>query len=411
MSRSYTRINLWYYWDGKPLIICHSKRALPDEIRNFFTWRAPTWQDPQFPDTWAWEGNPPKVAVDENGNPEQMAVSVCANACDLDESDPLHGTNMSDAYWGTPVHGRSWHNGVRDTRENASHYGFHIQEQMDYAIEQNPPVVFLCQWNEWLVPFLTTKSMCVPQYNYHGHDICFRDEFNEEYSRDIEPMKGGYKDAYYLQMISFIRKFRGMDAPETDNTMHTIEINDDFSQWDKVELAYREYTGDCVPRNHRGYDAVGKYINHTGRNEFSLLKVASDDENIYFYVECTNDITASENENWMTLFIRNPESKTNSWEGYQYAVNRIRSDSSAAVEMCEHNGEYKWHSIGSTQYFCKANKLHIKIPKSLLEINDGAFTLEFKWSDNMQEEDIMDFYVNGDCAPRGRLNYVYYFCI
>jgi len=36
------------------------------------------------------------------------------------------------------------------------------------------------------------------------------------------------------------------------------------------------------------------------------------------------------------------------------------------------------------------------------------FVINFKWSDNMQNEgDIMDFYVNGDVAPGGRFKYQY----
>ena len=45
----------------------------------------------------------------------------------------------------------------------------------------------------------------------------------------------------------------------------------------------------------------------------------------------------------------------------------------------------------------------------LLGISSEDFSIEFKWSDNMQDRDVMDFYVNGDCAPMGRLNYTYYF--
>ena len=401
--------NLWFYWKGKPLIICHSKRALPDDVRDFFTWRAPTWKDPKTSECWAWEGNPPKMAVDNDGNAEQMAISVCANRCDLDGSDPLCGENMSDGHWGMAVHGRSWHNGAKDTRKNASHYGFHIGEQMEYALKENPPVVFVCQWNEWLVPFLTTKSTCVPAYNYHGHDICFRDEFNEEYSRDIEPMKGGYKDAYFMQLISFVRRFKGMEQAACDDEKKSIVINDDFSQWDNSGITYRKYIGGCKPRDHKAYDAIGKYTNYTGRNEFSLLKVASDDEYLYFYAECVGKITSPEDHNWMNLYIRNPGSAEASWEGYQFVVNRSRTENTAALEMCAENENYKWTKVSDVDFCFNENRIHIKIPKKLLGIHDEEFSVEFKWSDSMQDEDLMDFYVNGDCAPFGRLNYTYFF--
>ena len=401
--------NLWFYWKEKPLIICHSKRAIPNEVRSFFTWRAPTWKDPQFPECWAWEGNPPKMAVDNDGNPEQMAISVCANRCDLPGKDPLYGENMSDGHWGLQVHGRSWHNGKKDTRENATHYGFHIGEQMEYVLKENPPVVFVCQWNEWLVPFLTTKSTCVPSYSYHGHDICFRDEFNEEYSRDIEPMKGGYKDAYYMQLISFVRRFKGMEQPIFDSVKSNITINDNFSQWDNIGIAYRNYIGGCKPRDHRAYDAIGKYCNYTGRNEFSLLKVASDEQNIYFYAECVKDISKPLEETWMNLYIRNPKIDDSSWEGYQFVINRNRTSKFTSLEKCCENGSYKWETLSEVEYSFSKTQIQIKIPKKLLGIYEKAFSIEFKWSDNMQSDDLMDFYVNGHCAPMGRLNYTYYF--
>lgn len=401
--------NLWFYWKGKPLIICHSKRGLPDEVREFFTWRAPTWGAPSTPECWAWEGNPPKMATDSEGNPEQMAISVCANKNDLPSTHPLHGNNMSDGHWGMPVHGRSWHHGAKDTRENATHYGLHIGEQMEYALKEDPPVVFVCQWNEWLVPFLTSRSTCAPQYNYHGHDICFRDEFNEEYSRDIEPMKGGYKDAYYMQLISFVRRFKGMEQPVCDNDNSNIVFNGEFSQWDDIGIAYRKYIGGCKSRDHRAYDDIGRYYNNTGRNEFSLLKVASDEKYVYFFAECVKDILRLSENNWMNLYIRNPENSGSSWEGYQFVVNRFRNSKFVTIEKCAEDGKYRWEKVGEAEYCLSGNKMHIKILKELLGINEKTFSLEFKWSDNMQTVDIMDFYVNGDCAPMGRLNYTYYF--
>lgn len=331
-----------------------------------------------------------------------------ANSC-AECSEELAGSNMSDAYYGTPIYGRSWHNGAKDTRENASHYGFFFQDQLDTALKLDPPVTFLCQWNEWLVPMLTKNTTCSPAYNFKGHHFVFRDEFNEEYSRDIEPMKGGYKDAYYLQMTSFCRKFKGMEKPATDTAYHTVDVLNDFSQWDNVPLTYREYTGDAVPRNYKAYDAIGRYENYTARNEFSVLKVASDENNIYFYAECSNVITDSTDKNWMTLFLKTDD-KTASWEGYNFVINRLSPQNNKAVlEACSQNGKFEWKKVALLNFSCKANKFQIAVPKKLLGIYEKHFQIEFKWSDNMQQEDVMDFYINGDAAPRGRMNYLYIF--
>ena len=96
-------------------------------------------------------------------------------------------------------------------------------------------------------------------------------------------------------------------------------------------------------------------------------------------------------------------------EGYHFIINRSRSSKLTAVERCAKNGEYSWDGIGEVEYSVQNNKINVKIPKMLLGISSEDFSIEFKWSDNMQDRDVMDFYVNGDCAPMGRLNYTYYF--
>ncbi len=48
------------------------------------------------------------------------------------------------------------------------------------------------------------------------------------------------------------------------------------------------------------------------------------------------------------------------------------------------------------------------IPISSLELENVPDSLEFKRADNISSSDIMDFYHDGDCAPRGRMNRVWY---
>jgi hypothetical protein len=222
-------------------------------------------------------------------------------------------------------------------------------------------------------------------------------------------MKGGYKDAYFMQLISFVRKFKGMGSPTIDDEGCSIAINNDFSQWETKGITYNKYVGGCKPRNHPAYDKIGKYENYTGRNEFKTLKVAADNENLYFFAECNKDITTPVDSAWMNLYIKIPEDGENSWEGYQYLINRRRNEHFATIEKCAKNGEFAWEECGEAEYFTCENKIHFKIPKSTLGISGNEFSVEFKWSDNMQTNDIMDFYVNGDSAPMGRLNYTYIF--
>ena len=41
----------------------------------------------------------------------------------------------------------------------------------------------------------------------------FVDLWSQEYSRDIEPMRGGHTDNYYYQLASWVRRFKGVRPP------------------------------------------------------------------------------------------------------------------------------------------------------------------------------------------------------
>ncbi len=175
-----------------------------------------------------------------------------------------------------------------------------------------------------------------------------------------------------------------------------------------MQPTYLEMTGDIAPRSFRGYDGVGRYENHTGRNEFQTLKVAVDREKVYFYVACTAPITAPSKENWMSLYLKCSEETKPNWEGYQFAINRIVPDGqSALVERANRDGEYSWETIGHAQIRVEGHEMMLAVERRLLGLCGDSVTLEFKWSDHMQAPDVMDFYQNGDAAPRGRMNYLF----
>ena len=58
-------------------------------------------------------------------------------------------------------------------------------------------------------------------------------------------------------------------------------------------------------------------------------------------------------------------------------------------------------------YRCYFNQLTYTISLDAMKTIGDALNIEFKWSDNMQKEDPMDWYLNGDVAPGGRFNFVY----
>ena len=123
-------------------------------------------------------------------------------------------------------------------------------------------------------------------------------------------------------------------------------------------------------------------------------------------VETKENLTPHTDPAWMRLFIDVEGQNGPDWETFEYVVNRVNPGEKAVLEKS--TGGWNWEKVGDVDYAVKDNRLQIKVPKSLLGIVGEKFVINFKWSDNMQNEgDIMDFYVNGDVAPGGRFKYQY----
>ena len=174
-----------------------------------------------------------------------------------------------------------------------------------------------------------------------------------------------------------------------------------MEDWDEIPATYRDYIGDTDPRNHPAAFTVPAvtYTNNTGRNDFELMKVARDRRNLYFYVQTVDPIQLEEADNCMTLWIdvdRNPET---GWYGYDYRVNY-----GSELQQYE-NGV--WRTISDVASETEGNRMFVTILRNVLQGISADPDIEFKWSDNMQQADPMDWYVNGDAAPGGRFNYIY----
>lgn len=385
--------DLWFYWKSKPLIMAWdtglSSTVSPEkEIKSYFTFRNPQPEYNTSPGTakrWGWLNIYPQKEYKISGALEEMTVGVAQNW-----NGALSAMNAS----GT-VFGRSY-SGITKTLDisaGASLKGINFQEQWNYAISKNPQFIFITGWNEWIAGRAST---------WQGTTNAFPDEFNDEFSRDIEPSKGALKDNYYYQMVSNIRKFKGVRAPLAVNANKTINIGAGTSQWTSVTPEYRSYEGSIPSRDSAGW--VGTYYtNNTGRNDVVSAKVAYDSTNIYFMVKCANNISSYTDPSWMRLFL-DTTTTGNNWEGYEYVINTVNPSATQAV-VGRSTGGWNWTQVGNVNYNVSGQYLQISIPRSMLGIT-GAQSINFKWSDNMQVQgDIMDFYVNGEAVPGGRFNY------
>ena len=106
-------------------------------------------------------------------------------------------------------------------------------------------------------------------------------------------MKGGYGDNYYMQMIDYIRRYKGTDPGVEAGENYTIDLTGSFAQWDsaKVKAQYQDYVNDISNRNTKGFGNIS-YVNTTGRNDIQNMKVARSSDRLYFYVDTVNNLTA-----------------------------------------------------------------------------------------------------------------------
>ena len=290
------------------------------------------------------------------------------------------------------------------TVKNPEGYGIYFQERWDEALAANPQFLYLNDWNEWTAgkfPPLTGQDTMTWLGRISA--FVFVDQYNAEFNRCIQPMKGGYTDNYYMQMAQNIRKYKGIRQIPTNKGMHLITIDGAFDDWAAITHEFRDTRGDIFHRDAIGY-AGEHYVNNSGRNDIITSKVAVDEQNISFWVETADPLTPHSDPHWMMLFIDVDNNSSTGWYGYDYAINyEVKSD--RLTTLMRYNGK-KWVKAADIPYRYNGNQLELSIPRKALKLDKDAFTIDFKWSDNAGEPvDPISFCLNGDTAPNRRFNY------
>ncbi len=383
---------LWFRWQGKPLMICDPAEA-STEVKKVFTLRAPHWPFTltNTPYAWHWEATYPQPYgfTDDPKKPEQVNVSVAQNL----RADDGRVENMSSG----AARGRSFHDGKQNIATGSVDRGGNFAEQWQRAFELSPPFVMVTGWNEW-----TAGRWIRP-----GQPILFVDQYNEEFSRDIEPMLGGHGDNYYWQLIANVRRYKGAAALPKTSAPKTISLAGGFEQWREVQPEFRDHVGETQPRDFAG-SAGTHYTNNSGRNDLAMLKVARDEANLYFYAQTVKPLTPCTGTNWMWLLIDADQNAVTGWTGYDFIVNRT-ADADGKFWLEKNLGGWKWEKVARVELCVNGNELHLAIPRAALGmVADSKVNFDFKWADNLQSlGDVMDFYISGDVAPEGRFNFRY----
>ena len=413
---------LWFRWKGKPLLmfgqhIIGGRQQMddvrfPKEIRDFFTirqswaWTTLRWYDDGH-DEWPWVDHYPQ-SVGWHESPDRAEYVPVASA-----QHPLSNIGRSFRDGVEPEHDR--YDATTDTDK-----GLYFDQQWQRALEVDPEFIFVTGWNEWTAGQMNRTN---PDYAEEmkkwdffpgakcgkgGREVkmgegYFIDQYNQEFSRDIEPMKGGHTDNYYYQLIANVRKYKGVAKPEPAGEPVTIDLNGGFDQWRQVKKTYYDHAGDTYHRDSPGNFAAGPYVNATGRNDIIESKVARDDKYVYFYVKTAQPLTPHTDPYWMLLFIDTDRQHATGWEGYDLLVNDGFRSGKSMVKTYDKTG---WRKSREAAYRYQGNELMVSVPRSCF--GPGKLAFDFHWADGIQKlGDIDEFLLNGDQAPSRRANYRY----
>lgn len=456
--------DLWFYWDGKPLLLYNSTPSVdangsdiknpnpnydpaaatdpahphyqdpeyteefytdyPQEIRDFFTLRTMWWGYYEWAgkravgaeDYWSfgYQLNDEKVrALDpadllstHNGKPEQAAVTPAQ-----------HSNSMTGKCWtrenfepslneyDMPV--PSFVPWLGETVAHPEDYGIYFQQRWDEILPQNPQFLYINDWNEWTAGKYHPEEGHTVQFLGRENNYFFVDQYNAEFNRTIQPMKGGYTDNYYMQMAQNLRKYKGVRPIPQQQGISRINVDGDFSDWDPIRIEYRDTIGDTFHRNYKGYGGL-VYVNESGRNDIITSKVAVSEESLCFYVETKEEMTVHSDPNWMLLLIDADQDSSTGWYGYDFLINKeILSDEKTTVKsytgICP---DGRWETVAEIPFRYTGKEMELAVPRALLGLGDAAFSFDMKWSDNPAElKDPISLCTDGDTAPNRRFNY------
>ncbi|MBQ7378048.1 MAG: hypothetical protein IJW70_00030 [Clostridia bacterium] len=176
-DRYYTENNpyadCFVYWEGKPFMIYTAAVdgfPCPDKFTVRHMWGLTS------ADCWRFLNTSNKnTTYEKDGVLEQISVAVASQETYMSMGS-AHGRNNGKFFY------RQW-----------------VE-----AFRVHPKVVTITWWNEW-----TAQRFIV------NGESAFVDNYNQEYSRDIEPMEGGHGDLYYQWMKQYIAAYKGgEDCPK-----------------------------------------------------------------------------------------------------------------------------------------------------------------------------------------------------
>ena len=405
----------WFYWEGKPLLLYNATPSIDanpnggqkdkdysDEVKQFFTlrnmwWGYHSWAGAPYvggEDKWSfgYELNDKKVAAlkpeelcsKHQGRLEEMAVTPAQHPISITGKSWRRET-LEPALDSKDMPGRTFVPWLGEERDNPTQYGIYFQDRWNEALQVDPDFIYLNDWNEWTAGKYKNGKDPSGVADIHidflgrkDNPFYFVDQYNAEFNRTIAPMKGGWTDNYYMQMVQNIRRYKGVAPMPVHHDYQHIKLDGKLDEW-QPDSSFLDTRGDVIHRDHDGYGDL-HYIENSGRNDIVRCLVAVDKKNIYFAAETAEPLTPSTEPNWMLLYIDTDEDGN-----YDYVIKPAE---------------------GHYPYALGQNCLELAIPRKLLGKTGKKISFSFKWADNPSDPgDIISISTTGDTAPNRRFAY------
>ncbi len=456
--------DLWFYWDGKPLLLyngtpmvdangrgrkhptlhfdpkaktdkSHPHFGDPEyteefyqdytkEVKQFFTlrtmwWGYYKWAGKRFvgtEDNWSFGYDlsenhvkamaPNDLVSKHRGINEEAAVTPGQHPSSLVGKSWTreHGEPELNQYdLPVPTH-VPW---LGKTVEHPEGYGIYFQQRWDEALKADPQFLYINDWNEWTAGKYHPRQESTTNFMRRKSTYFFVDQYNAEFNRCVQPMKSGYTDNYYMQMTQNVRRYKGVRPIPVLTGLDQMAIDGSFADWQQVTVEYRDTVGDTVHRNYPGYGGL-HYKNDSGRNDIITCKVAVDQKNVYFFAATHAPLTSHTGRNWMLLLIDADRNHETGWYGYDYLINKSVVDDRTTTLMRydPKSSSSSWVELMRLEFRYAGNSVELAVPRTTLGLDGDALSFDFHWCDNPADlVDPISLCVNGDSAPNRRFNY------
>ena len=402
--------DLWFYWDGKPLLLFNANPGkdangqykvsiddYPREIFDFFTLRNMWWgfykeHDVRYigtEDYWSFgysmgdpniiHMTPEELVSKHDGKPEEAAVTPAQHPVRLGDNTVPIGV------------GKSWSRESRHARRSLCALARQEGGASGRLRHLLPGTLGGCPGRR--------SALHLPERleRVDGRHVGPRREVGI-------PAPPGESLRLHRPVQCRVQPDKGVRPIPENKGFGKVTVDGDFSDWSAVDVVYRDTRGDVTRRDAKGYAGL-HYRDSSGRNDIQDAKVAvTKDGQVCFYVKAGSDITPSTDPNWMLLLVDIDQDASTGWYGYDILINKEMVDGQTSRVLQYADGA--WKPVGEAAFQVRGNELELSVPAGLLRVSGNQAAFDFKWADNPYElKDPISLCLHGDTAPNRRFNF------